>query len=223
MPQATTNKRLLPTINAAVLTAWLRLRANIVVIAQQKAAAIASVAGQISGVVDRPAAISTPPKPTIVASQRHGPTISPSTGLRHRHHKQRRGEIERHQFGQLQRARSAVIGEPRHQDEQPAQRDRREIAPLHHVAQSAGPRTTRLASATIMTLRANSTSATGSFTTSHLTMASWALNAAQPQTAKAMPVSVRDASVFAGDMGASNEAEETTSADSSHFCDRGVQ
>jgi hypothetical protein len=31
--------------------------------------------------------------------------------------------------------------------------------------------------------------------------------------AKAMPVSVRDASVFAGDMGASNQAEETTGAE----------
>ena len=134
MPQATANKRLLPIIKAAVLTAWLRLRANIVVIAQQKAAAIASVAGQTSGVVDRPAAMSTPPKPTRVASQRHGPTISPSTGLDIATTNKRRGEIERHEFGQLQRARRAIIGEPRRQDEQSAQCDRREIAPLHHAA-----------------------------------------------------------------------------------------
>ena len=38
-------------------------------------------------------------------------------------------------------------------------------------------------------------------------MASWRLKAAQPPVAKTMPVSVRDASAFAGDMGASNGAK----------------
>src|SRR5579883_547503 len=60
-------------------------------------------------------------------------------------------------------------------------------------------RSARAASATMPTLRTNRISGTGTVAVSHLTIASCTLNAAQAVAARAIPVSVGEASALAAD------------------------